>query len=63
MDIHYKHGIKKAQNTTHTNNGYTATGTTGTTATKTKKNETTNTTDHKRRTKNGGMGSTTEASL
>ena len=60
MDIHYKHGIKKAQNTTHTSNGYTGTDTT---ATKTKKNETTNTTDHKRRTENGGRGSTTEASL
>ena len=60
MDIQYKHGIKKAQNTTHTNNGHTGTNTT---ATKTKKNETTNTTDHKRRTENGGRGSTTEASL
>ena len=50
----------KQQKTQRTNKGNTATDTT---ATKTKKNETTNTTDHKRRAKNGGRGSTTEASL
>ena len=61
MDIHYKHGIKKAQNTTHTNNGCTATDIT---ATKTKEDETTNPTNHEKRTQNdGGRGSTTKASL